>query len=62
MFGKGAKEREVALSPRTLAAVQNYLDLRVDSTPFLFVSEDGNQMTYYGVKSLFHRWRKSDPI
>jgi integrase/recombinase XerD len=61
VFGKGAKEREVALAPTTLAALSEYLALRQDSSPFLFVSDVGTQLTYTGVKSLFHRWRKAAP-
>lgn len=61
VFGKGAKEREVALSPRTLAAVREYLALRQDATPFLFVAEDGKQLAYDAIKSLFHRWKKAAP-
>ncbi|MFC1935841.1 tyrosine-type recombinase/integrase [Chloroflexota bacterium] len=61
VFGKGAKEREVALSGRTVAIIQEYLALRDDRSPFLFVSEEGRQLTYEGVKSLFHRWKKAAP-
>ena len=61
VFGKGAKEREVALAPRTVTAIQEYHTLRNDESPFLFVTEDGNQLAYEGVKSLFHRWRDGAP-
>ena len=61
VYGKGAKEREVALSGRTVAAIQEYFALRDDRSPFLFVTEEGKQLTYEGVKSLFHRWRKTAP-
>ena len=61
VYGKGAKEREVALATPTLQRIQDYLALRKDSAPFLFVSQDGAQMTYEGVKSLFHLWQKAAP-
>jgi len=61
VYGKGAKEREVALAHPTMEAIHKYLALRQDTAPFLFVSDEGRQMTYTGVKSLFHRWRKSAP-
>ena len=61
VLGKGAKEMEVALAARTLESVNQYLSLRQDTGPFLFVSENGKRLTYEGVKSLFHRWRKASP-
>jgi integrase/recombinase XerD len=61
VHGKGAKEREVALAPSTMAAIQTYLSLRQDASPFLMVTENGSQLTYDGVKSLFHRWRQAAP-
>jgi len=61
VYGKGAKEREVPLSPATIQAINTYLGLREDYAPFLFASQDGRQMTYEGVKSLFHRWQKAAP-
>jgi integrase/recombinase XerD len=61
VYGKGAKERDVALASKTLTAIQDYQDVREDKSPFLFVTEDGEQLAYEGVKSLFQRWRKADP-
>ena len=61
VYGKGAKEREVALAAPTMGAIQEYFALRQDTAPFLFVSDECRQMTYTGVKSLFHRWRKGAP-
>ena len=61
VFGKGATEREVALSARTVLAIQDYLATRANSSPFLFASGEGKQLTYEGVKSLFHRWKKTAP-
>ena len=61
VFGKGAKEREVALASRTVTAIQEYHALRNDESPFLLVTEDGNQLAYEGVKSLFQRWRDAAP-
>ena len=48
--GKGAKEREVVLAARTVMAIQDFHALRTDISPFLFVTEDGTQLTYHGVK------------
>ena len=59
--GKGAKEREVVLAARTVMAIQDFHALRTDISPFLFVTEDGTQLTYHGVKSLFQRWRNAAP-
>ena len=59
VFGKGAKEREVVLAASTMTAIQDYHALRDDKSPFLFVTEDGAQLTYHGVKSLFQRWRNA---
>ena len=61
VYGKGAKEREVALASKTLTTIQDYQDVREDKSPFLFVTEDGEQLAYAGVKSLFQRWHKADP-
>ena len=61
VFGKGAKEREVAPSSVTLTAAQRYTALRCDESPFLFTTEEGTQLMYEGIKSLFHRWRQAAP-
>ena len=51
----------MALEPKTLTTIQDYQDAREDKSPFLFVTEDGEQLAYAGVKSLFQRWHKADP-
>jgi len=61
MWRSGRGEGEVALSPPTIQAINAYLGLREDYAPFLFASQDGRQMTYEGVKSLFRRWQKAAP-
>ena len=61
VFGKGAKEREVALATRTVTAIKEYHALRDDLSPFLVVTEDGEHLSYEGVKSLFQRWRNAAP-
>jgi len=61
VLGKGQKEREVALAPRTLEAIGAYLAQRRDSSPFLFATDEGGPLTYHAVKSLFHRWKRAAP-
>lgn len=58
VIGKGAKEREVSLSSESLAAVREYLALRKDKCPRLIVADDGQPITYDGVKDLFHYWKQ----
>jgi len=38
VMGKGGKEREVALSPKTLDAIAAYMALRTDRSPYLLVT------------------------
>ncbi|MCH8869639.1 MAG: site-specific integrase [Chloroflexi bacterium] len=61
VVGKGGKEREVALAAETVSQVNDYLDIRTDSSQFLFASKDGKPISYYAIKSLFHRLRKANP-
>lgn len=61
VVGKGQKEREVALAPVTLEAIDEYISLRRDVSPYLIVSEAGGPLTYEAIKSLFHRWRDVAP-
>jgi len=53
VLGKGAKEREVALSEHTLSLIHYYMAMRQDTFPFLFVSDDGEQLAHTGIKSRF---------
>jgi len=59
VLGKGAKEREAALSDETLGVVRAYLAQRTDASPCLIATERGRQMNYDGVKSLFQRWKSA---
>jgi len=61
VMGKGDKEREVSLSDETLRSIEDYLKHRVDDCQFLFVSGKGGPLSYYAIKSLFHRLRKVSP-
>ena len=61
VHGKGAKTRQVALSKATVAAINNYLAIRPEGSDNLFVNDRGTRLGYEAIKSLFHRWKKSDP-
>ena len=61
VYGKGAKTRQVALSDTTISAIRNYLEMRLDVSGEVFVSEDGSKLGYEAIKSLFHRWKASEP-
>jgi site-specific recombinase XerD len=61
VIGKGQKEREVALAPRTFEAIAEYMLLRSDRSPMLIVTEHGQPLKYSGAKMLFRRWREAAP-
>ena len=61
VYGKGAKTRQVALSEKTVIAIDDYLMKRSDDAKQLFVSEAGKRLGYEAIKSLFHRWKAADP-
>ena len=55
VYGKGAKTRQVALSEKTVIAIDDYLMKHSDDAKQLFVSETGKRLGYEAIKSLFHR-------
>ena len=61
VYGKGAKTRQVALSDKTVVAIDDYLMKRSDNAKPLFVSEEGKRLGYEAIKSLFHRWKAAEP-
>ena len=61
VYGKGAKTRQVALSESTISAIRDYLEMRLDASDEVFVSEDESKLGYEAIKSLFHRWKAAEP-
>jgi integrase/recombinase XerD len=59
VFGKGAKERQVPVSARTLRAIRRYLSHRRkaghDHQPSVFLNNDGDALTYSGLAQLLRR-------
>ena len=57
VFGKGNKERLVYFNARTKLHLQQYLDMRTDSNPALFVSLSSphNRLTISGVEVCFRK-------
>lgn len=54
-LGKGGKSRVVYLGVKARKAVRAYLRLRDDNSPFLFVTDDGEHLTYWGLKMMMRR-------
>jgi site-specific recombinase XerD len=57
-YGKGGKTRMVFIGRTTRRAVRAYLRLRHDSSPVLFISRDGERLTYDGLRLLLERRAK----
>jgi integrase/recombinase XerC len=58
LFGKGGKTRTVFLGRKTRRALRCYLRLRHDHSPALFVSANGDRLTYNGLRLLLDRRAK----
>jgi site-specific recombinase XerD len=58
-FGKGGKTRMVFIGRKTRRALRSYLRLRQDASPALFVSKDGERLTYDGLNQLLERRAKT---
>jgi integrase/recombinase XerC/integrase/recombinase XerD len=54
-LGKGRKERQVYLGSKSRKALRSYMKLRTDSSNALWVTEDGERLTYWGVKMIMRR-------
>jgi len=55
VMGKGAKERIVRIGKRTQRALLQYLLLRSDNLPCLWVTEERTPLHYWGVSIAVHR-------
>ncbi len=51
--GKGGKDRIVAFNSKLKVLIQDYLDYRKSDSPYLFHSERGEQMTRFGIGTVF---------
>jgi site-specific recombinase XerD len=54
-YGKGGKTRTVFLGHKTRRALRSYLRMRHDRSPALFVSINGDRLTYNGLRLLLDR-------
>lgn len=52
---KGKRPRLVFLGKRTRKALRQYLSKRVDGNQALFVTEEGERLTYFGLRSMVKR-------
>ena len=59
IHGKGNKERIVVLFPETVAAIQDYLEVRMEAeieSEFLFINKYGTKMTRQGVSYILTKY------
>jgi integrase/recombinase XerD len=56
--GKGSKPRTVFIGRVTRRALRGYLKLRDDNSPALFVSDDGERLSYDGLRGVMTRRAK----
>jgi integrase/recombinase XerD len=54
-LGKGKKDRNVFLGSKTRKALRAYLRLRIDSSNALWTTDDGEPLTYWGLKMIMRR-------
>jgi integrase/recombinase XerD len=54
--GKGGKSRYVYLGEKARKAVRQYLRMRTDSSHYLWITDEGDQLTYWGLVSMFTRY------
>ena len=55
IIGKGNKQRVVFFTPRAIAWIRKYLELRRDNNPALFATQHGRRLTVNGVQQTFQR-------
>lgn len=60
--GKGNKPRFVFLGKKARKAVRQYLNTRNDDNPALWISEQGNRLTYWGLREVIRRRSKAAGI
>jgi len=58
LYGKGGKARMVFIGRKTRRAMRSYLRTRDDPSPALFISKDGDRLTYDGLRHLLERRAK----
>jgi integrase/recombinase XerD len=56
--GKGRKPRVVYLGQKTRRAVRAYMKMRADNNPALWVTDEGERLTYWGLRSMMTRRAK----
>lgn len=54
-YGKGGKTRTVFIGRKTRRSLRTYLRIRHDSSPSLFVSKNGERLTYDGLRQILER-------
>jgi len=57
--GKGGKSRSVFMGGKTRKAIRTYLRKRHDQSPALFVSNDEERLTYFGLRQMLGRRAKN---
>jgi integrase/recombinase XerD len=57
-YGKGGKTRTVFIGRKTRRRMRSYLRLHSNDTPALFISKDGERLTYGGLRQLLERRAK----
>lgn len=56
--GKGNRERGVRLSPNAMREVKTYLRKRPEGGEYLFVTEEGGHLSFWGGQSVFRELKK----
>ncbi|MBV6452086.1 MAG: Tyrosine recombinase XerC [Anaerolineales bacterium] len=57
-YGKGGKTRTTFIGRKTRRALRSYLRTRTDRSPALFISKDGERLTYEGLNQILERSAK----
>jgi site-specific recombinase XerD len=57
-YGKGGKTRSVFMGRKTRRIMRSYLRMHPNQSPALFVSKDGERLTYDGLRQLLERRSK----
>jgi integrase/recombinase XerD len=55
ILGKGRKSREVFIGAKTRKAVRNYISMRKSKDPYLWISNLGTPLTYWGLREVIYR-------